>query len=284
MTKDLELRQGDLVADTDAVRSLVPLVPDVPHRVSDWKNRETPRGWYVPSRKPSNAFQLRGGLHLPRTPVKKPQQVRSLFFFFCFLFSFPFLTYVRFSLFFFCKAFSKLRSPFPFFSLSLFRSFYLSVPLSPPFVLRASFFLSFFLSFFHERIQRGSDNNPHSRGIEKELRASVNLIQFLCCEFFLSFLSLDFSRDRHRHCHRRRRGVGLILMYLVDDFVGDWLGTIFHNDFSYIYIYIYIYIYTKIVIRENEIVRRLPRTRMIKGGTRGGRNGYVMIGRVRLRP
>lgn len=35
MTKDLELRQGDLVADPDAVRALVPLVPDVPHRVSD---------------------------------------------------------------------------------------------------------------------------------------------------------------------------------------------------------------------------------------------------------
>lgn len=35
MTKDLELREGDLVADTDAVRALVPLVPDVPHGVSD---------------------------------------------------------------------------------------------------------------------------------------------------------------------------------------------------------------------------------------------------------
>jgi len=35
VTEDLELRQGDLVADPDAVRALVPLVPDVPHRVSD---------------------------------------------------------------------------------------------------------------------------------------------------------------------------------------------------------------------------------------------------------
>lgn len=35
MTEDLELRQGDLVADSDAVWALVPLVPDVPHRVSD---------------------------------------------------------------------------------------------------------------------------------------------------------------------------------------------------------------------------------------------------------
>lgn len=35
MTEDLELRQGDLVADADAVRALVPFVPDVPHRVSD---------------------------------------------------------------------------------------------------------------------------------------------------------------------------------------------------------------------------------------------------------
>lgn len=35
MAEDLELRQGDLVADPNAVRALVPLVPDVPHRVSD---------------------------------------------------------------------------------------------------------------------------------------------------------------------------------------------------------------------------------------------------------
>lgn len=35
VTEDLELREGDLVADPDAVRALVPLVPDVPHRVSD---------------------------------------------------------------------------------------------------------------------------------------------------------------------------------------------------------------------------------------------------------
>lgn len=35
MTEDLELRQGDLVADSDAVWAFVPLVPDVPHRVSD---------------------------------------------------------------------------------------------------------------------------------------------------------------------------------------------------------------------------------------------------------
>jgi len=35
VAEDLELRQGDLVADPDAVRAFVPLVPDVPHRVSD---------------------------------------------------------------------------------------------------------------------------------------------------------------------------------------------------------------------------------------------------------
>lgn len=35
MAEDLELRQGDLVANPDAVRTFVPLVPDVPHRVSD---------------------------------------------------------------------------------------------------------------------------------------------------------------------------------------------------------------------------------------------------------
>lgn len=35
MTEDLELRQGDLVADADAVRSLIPLVPDVSHSISD---------------------------------------------------------------------------------------------------------------------------------------------------------------------------------------------------------------------------------------------------------
>lgn len=35
MTEDLELWQGDVAAHFDAGRSLVPLVPDVPHRVSD---------------------------------------------------------------------------------------------------------------------------------------------------------------------------------------------------------------------------------------------------------
>lgn len=53
MSQHFKLRQGHFVGDAHRVRSLVPLIPDVSHRITNWVNdkkrkKNTPFNVYVP--------------------------------------------------------------------------------------------------------------------------------------------------------------------------------------------------------------------------------------------